>query len=306
MAVTCPKCHSDNPATNQFCGDCGTQLSRSQEFPIEHSETPQTPSQKLISGSTFADRYQIIEKLGKGGMGEVYVAEDSKLNRKVAIKVLPSEMAVQPDRRKRFEREAKVIASLSHPNILSIHDFGEDQGVSFAVMELLEGENLRILLDTDPLSPSMAIDYAKQINPDLVVRYTPEDTVRSKFKNVIDASVAAIQAGADIISVADTTGFMVPGSEHNMYDYIKNLKESFDQKNLSPKIAVHCHNDRGLALANALDGIRAGAEIIDVSVLGLGERAGIVDMAQHIQVVSPNLDLRGAHHATCSGIESVW
>lgn len=127
---------------------------------------------------------------------------------------------------------------------------------------------------------SGVIKYAKNINPDLLIRYTPEDTVRSNFENVVEAAIASVQAGADIISIADTTGFMVPGSENNMYDYICRLREKFDRHDLSPKIAVHCHNDRGLALANALDGIRAGAEIIDVSVLGLGERAGIVDLAQ--------------------------
>ena len=124
------------------------------------------------------------------------------------------------------------------------------------------------------------IGYAKEQNPNLLIRYTPEDTVRSPFQNVVEAASAAVAAGADIISIADTTGFMVPGTEHNMYDFVSRLKETLAQQGHSPMIAVHCHNDRGLALANALDGYRAGAEIIDVSVLGLGERAGIVDMAQ--------------------------
>jgi len=124
------------------------------------------------------------------------------------------------------------------------------------------------------------IRYAKDSNPNLIIRYTPEDTVRSKFENVLTASVAAIEAGADIISIADTTGFMIPGSENNMYDYISKLREEFSKRSLDPQIAIHCHNDRGLALANALDGYRAGVNIIDASVLGLGERAGIVDLAQ--------------------------
>ena len=135
------------------------------------------------------------------------------------------------------------------------------------------------------------IAYAKAMKPELTIRYTPEDTVRSKFENVVEASVAAIEAGADIISVADTTGFMIPRSEHNMYDFISRLREIFDKKDLSPKIAVHCHNDRGLAVANALDAVHAGAEIIDVSVLGLGERAGITDMAQLLIILqSENLE----------------
>lgn len=123
------------------------------------------------------------------------------------------------------------------------------------------------------------IKYAKQKNPNIIIRYTPEDTVRSKFDNVVQAAVAAVKAGADIISIADTTGYMIPGTKRNMYDYVTKLKTALAEQDCHPKIAVHCHNDRGFALANALDAYRAGAEIIDTTVLGLGERAGIVDLA---------------------------
>ncbi|MBU0756792.1 MAG: 2-isopropylmalate synthase [Nanoarchaeota archaeon] len=130
------------------------------------------------------------------------------------------------------------------------------------------------------------IEYAKKKNPDLIIRYTPEDTVRSEFENVLKASVAAVKAGADIISIADTTGYMVPGTERSMYKYVKRLKAALGEADCFPKIAVHCHNDRGLALANALDGYRAGADIIDATVLNIGERAGIVDLAQLLTVLT--------------------
>lgn len=130
------------------------------------------------------------------------------------------------------------------------------------------------------------IKYAKNQNPNLLIRYTPEDTVRSQFENVVKAAAAAVEAGADIISVADTTGYMVPGTKRSMYDYIARLIEELDKRNLHPKIAVHCHNDRGLALANALDAYRAGANIIDAAAVGLGERAGIVDLAQLLVVLT--------------------
>ncbi len=126
------------------------------------------------------------------------------------------------------------------------------------------------------------VKYAKEQNPNLIIRYTPEDTVRSDFENVLKVSVAAINAGVDIISIADTTGFMIPGTKRNMYDYVLKLKTELEKIGLNPIISVHCHNDRGFALANAIDGYRAGASIIDASVLGLGERAGIVDLAQLI------------------------
>lgn len=137
------------------------------------------------------------------------------------------------------------------------------------------------------------IRYAKEKNPDLIIRYTPEDTVRSEFPNVQDASIAAIQAGANIISVADTTGYMIPGTKRSMYDFVLKLKTNLAKQNLYPKIAVHCHNDRGFALANAVDGYRAGAEIIDATILGLGERAGIVDLAQLIITLTIDFDQQG-------------
>lgn len=129
------------------------------------------------------------------------------------------------------------------------------------------------------------IAYAKERQPDLMIRYTPEDTVRSQWENVITAASVAVKAGADVISVADTTGYMIPGTERSMYDFVKRLKDELAARDLYPQIAVHCHNDRGLAVANALDGYRAGADIIDVTVLGLGERAGLVDLATLLSIL---------------------
>jgi TolB-like protein len=95
--------------------------------------------------------YKILSPLGKGGMGEVYKALDTRLGRPVAIKVLPEQLATSTDALKRFEREAKALAALNHPNILAIYDVGIDQGISFAVMELLEGKTLRARIDHSAL-----------------------------------------------------------------------------------------------------------------------------------------------------------
>ena len=95
--------------------------------------------------------YQIVAPLGKGGMGEVYRASDDRLGRSVAIKVLPSEVSSDPDRRRRFEREARAIAALNHPHICAIHDVGHQDGVDFLVMELLDGESLEDRLARGPL-----------------------------------------------------------------------------------------------------------------------------------------------------------
>ena len=116
-----------------------------------------------ISAGTRLGPYEILSPIGAGGMGEVYRARDSKLQRDVAIKVLPQAVAGDPETLARFEREALAVASLSHPNILSIFDFGNDGGVAYAVTELLEGEALRGKLDAGPIPQKQALDYAQQI-----------------------------------------------------------------------------------------------------------------------------------------------
>jgi serine/threonine-protein kinase len=115
----------------------------------------------LSAGSRLGP-YEIVSPLGAGGMGEVYRARDTRLERTVAIKVLPSRLASDPDALARFEREARAVAALSHPNILAIHDFGTDRGVAYAVTELLEGKTLRERIEAGPLPARKAIEYAAQ------------------------------------------------------------------------------------------------------------------------------------------------
>jgi serine/threonine protein kinase len=97
--------------------------------------------------------YEIQAAIGAGGMGEVYKARDTRLDRSVAIKILPPEVSADPDRRARFEREAKTIASLSHPHICSLYDVGEHEGSLYLVMEHLAGETLAERLQKGQLSP---------------------------------------------------------------------------------------------------------------------------------------------------------
>jgi len=115
-----------------------------------------------LIGQTLG-HYRIVEKIGEGGMGEVYRAHDERLDRDVAVKVLPEEVASDHDRVRRFEREAKAVAALSHPNILAIHDFGIEDGVAYAVMELLEGESLREQISRGGITTGKAVEYARAI-----------------------------------------------------------------------------------------------------------------------------------------------
>src|SRR5271154_4527520 len=115
--------------------------------------------------------YEIQSLLGAGGMGEVYRAHDSRLNRTVAIKVLPMSFSADRDRLQRFAQESRAAAALNHPNILSIFDIGEANGAPYVVSELLEGETLRDRLRPGPLSSRKALDYAQQITRGLAAAH---------------------------------------------------------------------------------------------------------------------------------------
>jgi serine/threonine protein kinase len=114
---------------------------------------------KLASGTRLG-RYEIVDLLGFGGMGEVYRATDTRLRRAVAIKVLPAEFADDPDRLKRFEREARAAAALNHPHICTIYDVGEHEGTHFIAMELLEGRTLRQAIDDQPVEMDRILGIA--------------------------------------------------------------------------------------------------------------------------------------------------
>src|ERR1700684_924475 len=115
----------------------------------------------LTSGMKLGP-YEIQSIVGAGGMGEVYRAHDSRLDRPVAIKVLPASFSADRDRLQRFAQEARAAAALHHPNILSIFDIGEEQGAPYVVSELLEGETLRERLRNGALPIRKVIDYAMQ------------------------------------------------------------------------------------------------------------------------------------------------
>ena len=116
-----------------------------------------------ISAGARLGPYEIVSLVGAGGMGEVWRASDPRLGRDVAIKVLPEEFLEGEEGKKRFEREARALASLSHPNVAAIHSFEEVSGRHLLVMELLEGTTLREKLDSGPVPPRQAVDYALQI-----------------------------------------------------------------------------------------------------------------------------------------------
>ncbi|MBM3284252.1 MAG: zinc-ribbon domain-containing protein, partial [Candidatus Aminicenantes bacterium] len=143
MATTCPKCQTENPETARFCLDCGTRLSSSEDIHPKVTETLQAPIGELTTGSTFAGRYQVIEELGKGGMGRVYKVFDTDIKEKVALKLLKPEIASDSETIERFSNELKYARKIRHKNVCGMYDLGRAEGTHFITMEYIAGEDLK-------------------------------------------------------------------------------------------------------------------------------------------------------------------
>jgi serine/threonine protein kinase len=126
-------------------------------------ESAEPVEDSVLSAGERLGKYRIRRKLGRGGMADIYEATDTFLRRRVALKVLRPKIAACPKQRQRFEREARALAALNHPNILTIHDFCEDRGLLYVVAELLQGETLRQRLEKGALPRSEVLSYAHQI-----------------------------------------------------------------------------------------------------------------------------------------------
>src|SRR6266550_7423055 len=116
-----------------------------------------------LSTGLKISHYQIVSKLGAGGMGEVYLAQDTKLDRKVALKILPAEVTSHRDPIERFVREAKAAAALNHPNIAHVYEIGESEGTQFIALEYIEGETLRSLLAHEKIELKRAVEFVAQV-----------------------------------------------------------------------------------------------------------------------------------------------
>jgi serine/threonine protein kinase/tetratricopeptide (TPR) repeat protein len=176
-------------------------------------EMPGLEREELKPGMTLGS-YEIISLLGSGGMGEVYRARDLKLKRDIALKVLPRDFARHPNALVRFQREAHVLASLNHPNIVTIYDVGQDNGVVYIAMELVDGTTLDEAVRSGPLSPRDVLDVASQIAAGLAVAHKSLIVHRDlKPKNVMirpDGLVKILDFG-----LSKLTQSAIPDSEQS-------------------------------------------------------------------------------------------
>ena len=162
--MKCPKCHTDNPDTQQFCGKCGIQLIPSEKISLTKTKIVETPIEELSLGSIFAVRYQIIEELGKGGMGRVYRALDKKLNEEVALKLIKPEIALDKKIVERFSNELKIARKIVHKNVGRMYELMEDEGTHFITLEYVPGEDLKSFIRRSRhLAVDTAITIAKQV-----------------------------------------------------------------------------------------------------------------------------------------------
>jgi serine/threonine protein kinase/tetratricopeptide (TPR) repeat protein len=215
--MKCPKCDTENLSDSKYCKECATPLPPSEEIPVSPTKTMKAPREELSTGSTFAERYQIIEELGRGGMGVVYKAQDTKLKRTVALKFLPPELAHILGVKERFMREAQAAAALDHPNICTVHEIDEAEGKTFISMAYVEGESLREKNKSGPLKLDEALAIILQVAEGLEEAHKKEIVHRDiKSANIMvdkkgqakimDFGLAKVAGGSLITREARTMG----------------------------------------------------------------------------------------------------
>jgi serine/threonine protein kinase/tetratricopeptide (TPR) repeat protein len=164
MPLKCPKCQKENPDTQQYCGNCGTQLSLPGKTSSSMTKTLETPIKRLEPASFFAERYEILEELGKGGMGEVYKVKDKRLNEEMALKILKPEIAADKGMIERFKNELKLARKIAHRNVCKMYDLHEFEKIPYITMEYVRGENLKSMIQAKEKLPIQeAIDIAQQV-----------------------------------------------------------------------------------------------------------------------------------------------
>src|SRR5216684_3361876 len=184
--MRCPSCSATNPDASRFCSSCGSLLDPS-SGPTEMATTPLSPSppvqtprqdppagtsrrrlsadrERFVPGMLLAERYRIVALAGKGGMGEVYRADDLKLSQTVALKFLPEAVAKDGAALARFHREVRIARQVSHTNVCRVFDIGDVDGLPFLTMEYVDGEDLASLMRRiGRLGPDKALEISRQI-----------------------------------------------------------------------------------------------------------------------------------------------
>src|SRR5262245_42616580 len=184
-------------------------------------------NEPVLAAGTSIAHYRILSRLGAGGMGEVYLAEDTRLGRKVALKLLPAKFTQDEDRVRRFEQEARAASALNHPNIITIYEIGEERGTHYIAMEFIDGQTLRQRMASDQLKLPVALDVVIQVAAALAAAHEagivhrdlkPENVMlrRDGIVKVLDFGLAKLteQQGTEVDTDAPTIAKLptVPGT----------------------------------------------------------------------------------------------
>src|SRR5215467_10886101 len=169
--MRCTRCQSDVPAGSRYCPSCGAPIDGTESATRVNPNPPPHPLRtnpldegRFIPGAMLTSRYRIVSLIGRGGMGEVYRADDLKLGQPVALKFLPGGFANDPARLARFHQEVRVARQVSHPNVCRVYDIGEADGQAFLSMEYVDGEDLASLLRRIGRLPAdKALQVARQL-----------------------------------------------------------------------------------------------------------------------------------------------
>jgi eukaryotic-like serine/threonine-protein kinase len=249
-----------------------------------------------ITAGTKLGPYEILASIGAGGMGEVYRAKDTRLGREVALKILPESFALEPDRLRRFEQEARAVAALNHPNILSVFDIGQQEGSPFLVSELLEGESLRTALDGGALPQRKTIEYGVQIAHGLAAAHEkgivhrdlkPENIFVTKDGRIkiLDFGLAKLaqQAGSDEVTL--TTPNTAVGVVMGTASYM--APEQVRGAAVDPRTDIFAF---GAVLYEMLSGVRAFRRDTSVETMNAVLKDDPPELADPDRVVSPTLE----------------
>jgi serine/threonine protein kinase len=288
--MLCRSCRKDVPESSRYCPSCGARVNASRAETLTTADNSQLSSSDALDGAQFIPgtlllgRYRIVGLLGRGGMGEVYRAEDLKLGQAVALKFLPIEVTRRPDRLTRFHQEVRLARQVSHPNVCRVHDIGETGGQLFLSMEYIDGEDLASLLRRIGRLPSdKALELAHQLCAGLAAAHDRKVLHRDlKPANVLidgqgrahlaDFGLASLaDQGRTLIEIAGTPGYMAP--------------EQLEGREVTARTDVYA---LGLVLYEMFTGRRA----LPADVVPLGGRLGT-----RLPPVSPSLDLPDADPA---------